>query len=258
MDADKHLNVSLRPIDVQLETVEIEGGKKDPAYGIMKQVIANKKVHLKQFDNYTCETYMKVSLERDTLAKVQKNDEISITFTFGKKKNKGKDSLALDSLALDSINLDSIDLDSVVLDSLALDSLETVAMDSMAIDSMRMDTSQRKVPKVKRAKKHVVLVESQSSTYFAAPSRFKTIVKAYRNIAARGEEGAQNYGEAWGFEERANYRTQSTNPYIFYQDVSDADFNFYQNLIQAPKLGDRPFVSLLSIVRVGKSFTNFI
>jgi len=92
------------------------------------------------------------------------------------------------------------------------------------------------------------LVVPLSSTFIDAPGRYKSSVKSYRKIGARGEEGSGRAGIGYGFgnEYMPIYRTQSTNPYIFYQDVSDADFNFYQNLISAPKLGDRPYISPLN------------
>ncbi|MEZ4685735.1 MAG: DUF5686 family protein [Bacteroidia bacterium] len=40
-------------------------------------------------------------------------------------------------------------------------------------------------------------------------------------------------------------RSDTRDPYLFYMDPSDADFNFYQNLIQAPGLSDRPYISPL-------------
>jgi hypothetical protein len=240
---DQILEVRLSGRDVEMETVEIEGGKKDPAYGIMKEVIANKKTHLKQFDSYSCDTYMKISLERDTLHEVQRNDQVSITISFGKKKKKGQDSRAVDSLIADSVMIDSALVDTILADTVVVDTLasEEIPLDSLATDSLGQDS-------IPVGKKKIVLVESVSSTYFDAPNRYKTIVRAYRNVAARGEEGAGRggMGYGWGNEDMPIYRTQSTNPYIFYQDVSDADFNFYQNLIDAPKLGDRPFVSPLN------------
>ena len=78
------LIVVLKAVELELEAVDIEIGKRDPAYGIMKEVIANKKEHQKQFASYTCQTYLKASLEVDTLAKRSERRQM-------------QDSLALDS-----------------------------------------------------------------------------------------------------------------------------------------------------------------
>ena len=85
ISGNEKLNISLNTIDLQLGVVEIKGGKKDPAYGIMQKAIANKKAHLKNFETYTAETYLKLTLEVDTLPS-------------RKEKKKIIDSLGVDSL----------------------------------------------------------------------------------------------------------------------------------------------------------------
>jgi hypothetical protein len=179
----RRLDIQLHTIDLQLGVVEIEGGKKDPAYGIMKKAIANKSAHLQNYDTYTCETYLKLTLETDT---------------FPSRKERKK-----------------------IIDSLGVDSL----------------------PAIGENKTLQNFIESRSTTYFKAPATYKSIVHAhrdYKNIkkgkvqVSFGDEGSET-----------NYSTSVYNPYLFYQDVSDADINFYRNLIQAPDLGDRPFISPL-------------
>ncbi|MDB4286177.1 DUF5686 and carboxypeptidase regulatory-like domain-containing protein [bacterium] len=178
------LDVELMGTDVQLEIVEINAGKKDPAYAIMKQVIANKKEYVKQFDTYSCNTYLKTLLEKDTLPK-------------------RKQRLAL-------------------IDSLGEDSLPVLG-ENRTVDN---------------------LVESMSKTHFQFPGKYKSVVTAYRNLEVSGISER----DLWNDVEEAGYSTAIRNPYIFYQDVSEADFNFYKNLVVAPKLGDRPFISPLHAV----------
>ncbi|GAB4419369.1 MAG: hypothetical protein OHK0039_31740 [Bacteroidia bacterium] len=88
------------------------------------------------------------------------------------------------------------------------------------------------------------LVESQSTTYFQRPRQFKSIVHAYRYLQPAGGEEA-DADRSLRQEQAGQFRTAVDNPYLFYQDVSDADFNFYQNLIEAPTLCDQPLVSPL-------------
>ena len=55
------LNVTLQPDDIQLNEVVIKASKKNPAYEIIRKVIANKEKHLKSAKNYRCEVYLKAS-----------------------------------------------------------------------------------------------------------------------------------------------------------------------------------------------------
>lgn len=176
---DTSITIHLQTNDVQLETVEITRGKKDPAYAIMKKVIANKKSHYKQFDTYNCESYMKLRIERDTMPNARQRKAI------------------IDSLGTDSL------------------------------------------PEPGENKRLVKLIESHSDIYYKAPGRYKTVVKGYYNSANRPNPSGvfgQNYNE---------FGSDTRDPYLFYMDVSDADFNFYKNLIQAPGLSDRPYISPL-------------
>ena len=61
------LDVILPDEGVEMETVTLTAGRKDPAYAIMEKVIANKKEYIEQFTAFQCETYLKASLEVDTL-----------------------------------------------------------------------------------------------------------------------------------------------------------------------------------------------
>ncbi|MEZ4851992.1 MAG: DUF5686 family protein [Bacteroidia bacterium] len=177
------INMRLHSIDLQLGVVEIEGGKKDPAYGIMEKAIDNKKAHLQHFETYTCETYMKLILEVDTLPSRKQRKEI---------------------------------------------------IDSLGIDSLPVPGSTKTIRN---------FIESRSSTYFQAPSTYKSIVHAHRDYKKQHKGKVEvSFGDEGNM---VNYQTSVYNPYLFYQDVSDADINFYQNLIQAEDLGDRPFISPL-------------
>jgi len=165
----------LTPTDLQLSAVEIQGDRRDPAYGIMEQVIARKKDYLKQYDTYTCETYLRLSLRADS-------SEIWLSRP---------------------------------------DSLRPERLDPVVTH----------------------LIESQSTTSFAAPNRFKSVVHGYRNLAPEQADPSVQFM----FEDAAgNYQTATGDPYLFYQDVSEAEFNFYENLLLVPSLGDRPFVSPLN------------
>ena len=178
-------DIMMEPGDLLLDSVNISIGKRDPAYEIMKQVIDSKKEYIRQFESYVCETYLKVSLETDTLP--------------------------------------------------SRSQLKT--MTTSQLDSLYHTEDER--PKLN-------FIESQSTTYFQYPKTYKSIVHAYRDMAEQKNPGVQmKFGED-GMEIDMAPEVEEKNPYLFYLDVSDADFNFYRNLVEALDLGDRPFISPLN------------
>lgn len=202
------LNVVLKSIDIQMEAVEISAGKKDPAYDIMKEVIKNKKEYVFQFETYTCETYLKATLERDTLET---------------KKNKKR--------------IRAAETDSSLMAK--ADSMLAAKTDSLPKDSVKALTPEQ-------LREQLELIESYSKTYFKAPGTYKSIVKAYRDLA--GKMSSAGSGIRISEQGTISGNTGSgelTNPYLFYTDVSDADINFYRNLINIKDIGDRPFISPL-------------
>ena len=55
------LNVQLKTQVISLSTVEVDAGREDPAYTIMRKAIAKSKYHLNQLDSYSAKVYMKGS-----------------------------------------------------------------------------------------------------------------------------------------------------------------------------------------------------
>ena len=97
-------------------------------------------------------------------------------------------------------------------------------------------------------KQNLNLIESVSEIYFKQPSKYKEIVKAYndytepkkpnsRSISISVEVGEDNIAP--------ETKTQK-NPNIFYENISDANFNFYKNLIKVPSLCNQPLKSPIS------------
>ncbi|MEM6271257.1 MAG: DUF5686 and carboxypeptidase regulatory-like domain-containing protein [Bacteroidota bacterium] len=209
-------DITLPPIGVTLETVNIAENKRDPAYGIMEKVIANKKEYIRQFEAYSRSTYLKASLEVDTL----------------KKKGQLPDSL-----------------------------VATKADTTPAPDSTKAEPSPEVIvgptgdaapalglagnrPSVGDNRPKLNFIESQATTYFQRPNRYKSIVHAYRDFSEKKPSASAMIGSAGIDVEQ--YQTETNNPYLFYLDASDAEFNFYENLITVLRLGDRPFISPLS------------
>ena len=61
---ENKLEVVLEPISTELDVVTITSDTRDPAYEIIENAIKKKKVYLKQFNSYKCNTYSKCSLEK--------------------------------------------------------------------------------------------------------------------------------------------------------------------------------------------------
>lgn len=206
----KVLDVVLQETEVELETVELTAGRKDPAYKIMEQVIARKDEYVHQFEGFQCETYLKVSLEVDTLPK--------------KNQPKKEDSPALE----------------------AIDSLVAQADTLPEADSLALEKEEKEMKEGTENRQKLNFIESWSTSYFAFPTQFKSIVHAYRDMTEKVNTGTTAIVFSDEGTEVQTYNTPSHNPYLFYTDISDADLNFYRNLVDAPDLSDRPLISPLS------------
>lgn len=246
------LDVTLEDEGVEIETVTLTAGRKDPAYAIMEKVIANKKQYIKQFESYKCETYLKASLEVDTLyrksatsfrdtvdapvqdstAGVADNGSIEIGSKFfakmeakkiARQEAKARKKFVRDSLAEPPHNA----------------SLKDGSLDSLRAQKKRGNL----ITKKKDERPKLNFIESQSTTYFQYANQFKSVVHGYRDFSEK-RSGTVSITVSGDDSER--YETVTNNPYLFYLDISDADFNFYHNLITVPKLSDQPFISPLS------------
>lgn len=213
------LDVVLVGESVEMEAVEVTAGRKDPAYAIMEKVIARKQDYVKQFESYKCETYLKVTLERDTVGR--KPRRIS---------NKDIERRAAAEAAKDSLaQLEAADSTIALADSVEADSTDALA------DSSGLEDKRQKLD----------FIESWSTTNFKYPGQYKSEVSAYRDMAEKAGAGVYLEMGSEGMEVKT-YQPVPNNPYLFYTDVSDADINFYKNLVEAYDVGDRPFVSPLS------------
>lgn len=217
------LDVVLVGESLEMETVEVTAGRKDPAYAIMQKVIENKRNYVKQFDSYKCETYLKVSLERDTLLRKPKK-VTKKQLEARARKEAEKDSLAQVAAAMDTLDVGANDTTVAESDS-------TVAGN----DSTKAVEQRQKLN----------FIESWSTTNFRFPAQFKSEVHAYRDMTEKVGGGVYMEFNGEGMEVKT-YQPVPNNPYLFYTDPSDADINFYRNLVEAYDLGDRPFISPLS------------
>ncbi len=252
------LDVVLNDEGVQMETVTLTAGRKDPAYAIMEQVIANKKQYIQQFEGYQCETYLKASLEVDTLVRkkmTQVVDSMEVDSTAPGMQDNGSVVLFgkfFEKLAAKKVlRIERRERKRAIRDSLNtpphLSSLKDGSLDSLAAKKKREGNKVRE----KKERPKLNLIESQSTTYYQYADKYKSVVHGYRDFS---EKGNGNVSISVQNDDSERYQTETNNPYLFFLDVSDADFNFYRNLITVPKLSDQPFVSPLSAVSWNLSY----
>lgn len=101
-----------------------------------------------------------------------------------------------------------------------------------------------------KSKENMELTESLSELYFKAKNTYKEVKFAFQDHTRKERLDFGNSTELsfqWN-PMQEEYAPPGYGGYhqLFYDDVNDADFNFYQNLISLPKLYDKPFVSPLS------------
>ena len=246
------LDVTLLDEGVEMETVTLTAGRRDPAYAIMEKVIANKKQYIQQFESYQCETYLKASLEVDTLVRkkvVQELDSAVVDTAAPDMQDNGSvvimGKFFEKMAAKKAIRVERRERKKAIRDSLNtpphLSSLKDGSLDSLAAKKKREGIKNRE----KKERPKLNLIESQSTTYYQYADKYKSIVHAYRDIS---EKSSRSVSISVQSDDAERYQSEINNPYLFYLDVSDADFNFYHNLITVPKLADQPFVSPLSAV----------
>jgi Family of unknown function (DUF5686)/CarboxypepD_reg-like domain len=255
------VDVTLEDESVQIETVTLTAGRKDPAYAIMEKVIANKKEYIQQFEGYKCETYLKASLEVDTLIrrKVELEDEDadSVVVKADSMAMQDNGSVAIGDkffaklAAKKAIRVEKRERKRAIRDSLNtpphLASLKDGSQDSVAAKKKRAGNIARE----KNERPKLNFIESQSTTYYQYANKYKSVVHAYRDFS---EKRSGNVSISVQGDNSDRYQTEINNPYLFFLDVSDADFNFYHNLVSVPKLADQPFVSPLSAISWNLSY----
>lgn len=170
--AAKTLDVQLAPAAVQLNELVISAKDKDPAYEIIKQAQKARKNYLKQYEGYSCNTYLKASLEKERLKPLE------------------------------------------------LDSGEVAGP----------------------ARERMNFVESVGETHFSAPANYKEIKTAYNDLSEKNRTGVTVTFD-FSDDDGPPIGQEAANPFLYYLTVTDGDFNFYQNSLFLPKLGDSPIVS---------------
>lgn len=216
---------TMAPDLYSIDIVEIEAGKKDPAYAIMRQVIDHKKDHRNGPDLYTCSSYVKSVLITDDSTLWQPPKELvfmGIPITGERAENrKSKKQRQSDSTARGDSSL--------------------VLTDSAMADTAVIDTTPPGPPSPYMS----TFVEMMRTTHYRSPGDIKTIVDGYRDFQNRSVESGGITISFEGGNSSEDYRTELQNPLLFIPKYPGADLTFYQNLITVLELGDRPFISPL-------------
>ncbi|MDP5170511.1 MAG: DUF5686 and carboxypeptidase regulatory-like domain-containing protein [Bacteroidia bacterium] len=203
--------VTMEEDPFSLDIVEIEGGEKDPAYAIIRQVIEHKKDHQGGPEAFSAQLYVKSVLIKDdsTYFKPPKDP-----FAFIRSNKDNHDSTLGDTSLLSS--------------------------DSLLTDSARIAQGADTIPPRPSIQ---TFVEMQARTYYQAPDQVKTVVEGYRDYQNQSAESGGVYVSFDDDNASQDYRTELTNPYLFIPKFPGAGLDFYQNLIPVLELGDRPFIS---------------
>lgn len=216
---------TLTPDFYSIDIVEIEAGKKDPAYAIMKQVIEHKKDHRNGPDLFTCASYVKSVLITDDSTLWEPPKEL-IFMGIDLREDRSRNKKKKDEPASDSTSIS----DSTV-----------VFADTAALDTAIVDTT----PPGPTSPYMSTFVEMMRTTHYRAPREIKTIVDGYRDFQNRSAESGGIMISFDGGNASEDYRTELQNPLLFIPKYPGADLGFYQNLVAVYELGDRPFVSPL-------------
>ncbi len=174
------IDVVLEKSDLQINEVEIVANKRDKAKKIMESVRENRKNYLKSVVDYSCDIYVKTSIEKEYEKEIEDSTKKPKDFeTFLKKEN-------------------------------------------------------------------LNLVEYVGTLYYRQPNKYKEIINAYNNFSE--EKPVNEYVVSIGYGENDIVPRTYThdNPYIFYQNSSCGNFNFYENLLDFPTITDQPLVSPIS------------
>lgn len=234
----QRLDVQLKEQSTQLREFEIVANTRDLGKEIMRKVRDNRRKYLTSYEGYKCETYLKTSMEKN-LARP-------------KKPRAKPDSLAASEATKDTLRTPrQIKRDSIRARKDSLRAARKAMADSIYANGGRPDSL--KNPNAKTTtpllgdstKKKLNLIESYSTTYFSKPGKYKEIIHAYHDYANRntGYVTEVNIGVEFGEYEMIPQQYMATNPYLLYEDVSSADFNFYKNLMAFDAITQKPLLS---------------
>lgn len=171
------LNVQLTASTTTLSAIEITAEKEDPAYAIIRKAIKEKNKYTYISEEYTCNAYLKSSLEKEFIKKG-------------------------------------------------------------GIDSVTKKEIENKLTKEK-----MNFLESYSTVYYRKPNQIKEIKEAYRDLSESENGSSVEFGV--NHDPDGAKVARKVNIHLFKTKISEAEFNFYENLVLVPKLSQSPIISPL-------------
>lgn len=97
-------------------------------------------------------------------------------------------------------------------------------------------------PFAKNQKDNLNFIESYNTISYAYPNQWKVEKLGVKDLSKKKEDKG-SFQERMGGPRRRSPKRQANNPNLFFSNFSDGNFNFYQNTLSVPKLGETPFIS---------------
>lgn len=118
-------------------------------------------------------------------------------------------------------------------DTYCFGSLEKDKKDTVVVDSVI-------------GKQKLNLVEWRAITSYKKSSRFKNEYYAYEDFTDASQQMGAQVSISFGNEGLADIEGEKFNPYLFVTGIKDAHINLFENLLDLPRISDRPLISPLA------------
>ncbi|HLP10695.1 MAG TPA: DUF5686 and carboxypeptidase regulatory-like domain-containing protein [Flavobacteriales bacterium] len=232
---EKEINVSTQNVitaEIVLEAnnelgeVTIYQNGRDKAKEIMSHVRDKRKDYLHAIDGFTCNTYNKLSVEREDLD-FKEPDSAQIA----KRKKEEQEARAK--------------------------AAKRKKRAFWVFDNDDDSTQKYFRTEPHKRFKQYHLIETYADVYYKEPGRYKEIITAYDDNKPKRKYGggSMNFtlGEGLGEHDIAPTHYESDNPYLLVNSTYASEFNFYKNYIEAPAVSDKALLSPIA----GNSALNY-
>jgi hypothetical protein len=231
----KKINVSAKAVictEIVLEAnnelgeVVIYQNGRDKAREIMAHVRDKRKDYLHAIDAFTCNTYNKLSVEREDLG-FKEPDSAAVA----KRKKEAHEA--------------------------AVKAAKRKKRAFWVFDNDKDSTQKyfKEEPHTRFKQYH--LIETYADVYYREPGKYKEIITAYDDNKPKRKYGSSgtsfSIGDGLGERDIAPTRYESDNQYLLVNSTYASEFNFYKNYIEAPAVCDKALLSPIA----GNSALNY-
>lgn len=125
-------------------------------------------------------------------------------------------------------------------------SLEMEPIIKTPLDSLNLIYTAEELLEQSLEKENLNLIETISTTYYKAPNRYREVIEAHHDYAELEDpigETEITFGMDIGEPDIAQSQGERKNPYLIYTDISNSDFNFYNNNISFTAISAKPIIS---------------